>query len=350
MTSQHAAVLHGPEDLRVGEVERPTARAGEVVVRVMATALCGSDVHAYLGRLPRIRFPQILGHELAGTVAETGPGVTRLRTGDRVCIENHIHCGACEFCLEGRINICKNARSIGFSLPGGFGQYVVLPEAFALPLPDGVSLEVGALVQPLSVAYHAVVARGRVAAGSRVLVIGSGSMGLCALAIAVATGAEVYLSGTSPNRLEMARRMGAVETVDAREDGAYRRVRDLASGRGVDVAFECAGGDQDVTLRQALSTVKRGGRVVQVGTFAENRATIPANDLQDHELELLGARGHPNAIEPCLRLVARGRVDVAPMITERLGLKEAEAGLRMMAFERSRGIKTVLHPNGPPDA
>ncbi len=350
MTGQRAAVLYGPEKMRVVEVERPSAGAGEVVVRVMVTALCGSDVHAYLGRLPRIRVPQILGHELAGVVAETGPGVTRLRAGDRVCIENHIHCGACELCLEGRINICRSARSIGFSLPGGFGQYVVVPEAFALPLPDGVSLEAGALVQPLSVAYHAVVARGRVRPGSRVLVIGSGSMGLCALAVAAASGAEVYLSGTSPNRLELARRMGAAATVDAREEGAYRRVRELTGGRGVDVAFECAGGEQDVTLRQALGAVRRGGRVVQVGTFAENRATIPANDLQDQELELLGARGHPNAMEPCLRLVAAGRIDVTPMITHRLPLEEAEAGLRMMAFERSRAIKTLLHPNGPPPA
>lgn len=350
MATQRAAVLYGPEEMRVSDVDRPSPGTGDVLVRVMATALCGSDVHAYLGRLPRIRFPHVLGHEVAGVVAETGRGVSGLRAGDRVCIENHMHCGQCEFCLEGRINICRNARSIGFSLPGGFGQYVVVPERFAIPLPDGVSLEVGALVQPLSVAYHAVVARGRVEAGSRVLVIGSGSMGLSALAVAVASGAEVYLSGSSANRLALARRMGAAATIDTREDGAYGRVRELTGGRGVDVAFECAGGEQDVTLRQALGAVTRGGRVVQIGTFAENRATIPANDLQDQELELLGARGHPNTTLPCLRLVARGAVDVAPMITHRLTLEEADAGLRMMAFERSRGIKSVLHPNGRPDA
>ncbi|HEX7125548.1 MAG TPA: alcohol dehydrogenase catalytic domain-containing protein [Thermodesulfobacteriota bacterium] len=346
MTGHRAAVLYGPEDLRVVEVERPGAGPGEVVVRVMATALCGSDVHAYLGRLPRIRFPQILGHELAGVVVEAGAGVAALRVGDRVCIENHMHCGACEFCLEGRINICRQARSIGFSLPGGFGQHVVVPERFAVLLPDSLSFEAGALIQPLSVAYHAVVRRGRVTPGSRVLVIGSGSMGLCALAVAAACGAEVYLSGSSPNRLELARRMGAAETLDVREADAYRRVRDLTGGRGVDVAFECAGGDQDATLRQALGAVKRGGRVVQVGTFAENRATVPANDLQDQELELLGARGHPNAIEPCIRLVADGIVDVAPMVTHRVGLEGAADALRMMAFERSRGVKTLLLPNG----
>ncbi len=350
MARHRAAILFGPEDMRVEEVERPAAGPGEVLVRVMATALCGSDVHAYLGRLPRIRFPQVLGHELAGVVVETGPGVTGLGVGTRVCIENHMHCGECEFCLEGRINVCRRARSIGFSLPGGFGQHVAVPERFAIPLPDAVSFEVGALIQPLSVAYHAVVRRGRVAAGSRVLVIGSGSMGLCVLAIAAASGAGVYLSGSSPNRLELARRMGAAATIDVREDGAYRRLRDLTGGRGVDTAFECAGGDQDVTLGQALGAVKRGGRVVQVGTFAENRATIPANDLQDQELELLGARGHPNAIEPCIRLVAGGVVDVAPMVTHRAGLDGAADALRMMAFERSRGVKTVLLPNGAPEA
>lgn len=333
-----AAVLRGPGDVAVEERPVPKAGPGEVVVRVSSVGVCGSDTHYYdHGRIGRfvVEQPLVLGHEAAGEVTDLGPGVTRVTVGQRVSVEPGVPDMTCVQCLAGRYNLCPDMRF--FATPpidGAFAEYVVVHEAFAHPVPDSISDDAAALLEPLSVGIWAC-RKGGVTAGSRVLVTGAGPIGLVSVQTALAFGAtEVVVSDVNPARLALAGELGATILVDARES----RVGDL--DRPPQILLECSGFPP--AIGDAIRALDRAGRAVLVG-MGGDEIPLPLSVVQERELELTGTFRYANTWPTAIALVASGKVDVDRLVTGSYRLDEAEQALT--AGQRDEhSVKVVVHP------
>ncbi len=339
-----AAILHGGGDLRFETVTDPAPGPGEAVVRVHACSICGSDLHAFHGKHPRLTFPRILGHEFAGDIVALGKGMEKFRVGERVCCDIDFACGECGPCREGRSNICERLRTMGFDRDGAYAEYAVVPDFNLYSLPESVSYDQAAAVQVLGISYHAVADRVRPKAGEKIAVIGAGPIGLGAALIARLAGAEVTITDILDYRLAKARELGIASALNANGADMRERALALTAGRGFDKVIECVGGLQERTVTDAVGMVKRGGRVTVVGTFPENKATIPIAYIKDREIDLNFSRGNFRAFAPCLELVGSGKIDPDRYISHRVPLARAEAALRLLEARDVEAHKIVLHP------
>ncbi len=328
------------------EMPVPQAGPGELLVRVKATAICGTDVHIYEWTKyaqERIKTPMVFGHEFAGEVVSVGAGVTSFRPGDHVAGETHIPCGHCEMCLTGREHICRDMKILGVHVPGIFSEFAVIPETIAWKLPEHVPYEAGAVYEPMGVAVHAVFA-GDVAAKT-VLVTGSGPIGLAAIGVAKALGAaRVIATDRSPRRLELAREWGADETVDVSTGGAdvVSRVAELTGKEGVDVVIEASGAPP--AIRDGFAALRRGGRVVLFGLPSDEVRLDLVNQVVYKEATIKGITGRVMWATwyQLTRLVDSGAVAPERLVTHRHPLSEYER-----AFEDAKGgqaAKVILYP------
>jgi L-iditol 2-dehydrogenase len=329
-----AAVLHAPGDLRIEEREVPEPGPREVLVQIAAVGVCGSDVHYYEhGRIGShiVRSPLVLGHESAGRVVGLGPEVSKHAVGDRVTLEPGVPCGRCRECRAGRYNLCRDVRF--FATPpidGAFANYVTIHEDFAFALPDSVSDDAGALMEPLSVGIWACRKAG-VSPGDRVLITGAGPIGLLAQQCALAFGAtEVTITDVSEDRLQMARRTGATRAVRAGEPLGE-----------VDALIECSG--HPAALAAGIAAVRPAGTAVLVGMGPEEEATVPLSLIQNREIWLTGTFRYANTYPTAIALVASGRVDPEAIITGRYGLGDAEAALRA-GRDDPANVKAMVRP------
>jgi L-iditol 2-dehydrogenase len=333
-----AAVLRGRGEVVVEERPVPEAGPGEVVVRVASVGVCGSDTHYYdHGRIGQfvVEEPLVLGHEAAGEVAALGAGVTSPVVGQRVSVEPGVPDLTCEQCLAGRYNLCPNMRF--FATPpidGAFAEYIVVHAAFAHPVPESMSDDAAALLEPLSVGIWACRKAG-VTAGSRVLVTGAGPIGLVSVQAALAFGAtEVVVSDVNPSRLALAKELGATAVVDARTD-------DLTGlERPPQVLLECSG--HPGATAQALRALDRAGRAVLVG-MGGDELPLPLSVVQEHELQVIGTFRYAGTWPTAIALVASGRIDLDHLVTGTYGLHQAEEALT--AGRRDpQTVKVVIHP------
>ena len=333
-----AAVLREPGVVVIEERPVPRAGPGEVVVRVRAVGVCGSDTHYYEhGRIGRfvVEAPLVLGHEAAGEVSDLGPGVTRLVVGERVSIEPGVADLTCGQCLAGRYNLCPNMRFFGTPpVDGAFAEYVVVHEAFAHPVPDSVGDDAAALLEPLSVGIWACM-KARVTAGSRVLITGAGPIGLLSVAAALAFGAtEVIVSDVNPVRLALARELGATMVIDARAAS----VTDLH--RSPEVLLECSG--HPPAISEAIRTLDRAGRAVLVG-MGGDEILLPLSVIQERELELTGTFRYAGTWPRAIALIASGRINLDRLVTGIYRLDQTEQALTASRRDQ-RSVKVVIHP------
>lgn len=334
-----AALLYGPRDIRLGEVARPEPGPGEVVIRVRATGICGSDLHMYTGDRA-VDYPQILGHEFAGDVVAIGEGVAGLAPGDRVTAEPNFSCGVCLYCREGLVNLCINRVGMAINWPGTLAEYAKVPARFVWRIPDSMSYRQGALVEPLMVGVHAV-RRGRVRVGDTVAVMGCGAIGLLTVAAAKVAGARVFAVDIVPEKLEMARRMGAEAAFNGRDPEVVERIRALTpASQGPLVVFETAG--VAATVQQALDLVRAGGRVVLVGLSTRPAQVVPMG-VARREVEILGSFiYYAGEFEVGIRLIAEGVVDAEALVGMVVGLDETDAAFR--AVEAGSVAKAMVEP------
>ncbi len=300
------------------EVPDPVAGPGEVLVRVAAAGICGTDRHLLRGEYMG-RPPVILGHEFSGTVEAVGEGVTSRKAGDRVACDPNIACGSCPSCLRGRINLCENLVAVGVHRDGGFAELSAIPAHRALPLPDGLSLRAAALSEPLACCLHALDI-GAPRPGERVTILGGGVIGLLCLQLARLAGAEVLLVTRSAQRRRIAEDLGArtVVTVDE-ASGAFPG--------GAELVLECAGVTD--TVAAAPSLAARGGRVVILGVLARGETvSIEPFDLLVREIELRMAFVNPFTQTRALGLLASGAIRVDPLVTREAGREELPALLQ----------------------
>jgi L-iditol 2-dehydrogenase len=331
--------LHGVQDLRLHDEPIPNPKTGEALVQVKAVGICGSDLHWFaeegIGDA-RLERPLVLGHEFAGVIA-SGP-----RQGQRVAVDPCVTCGECEFCLQGNPNLCIAHTFAGHGLTdGGLRQYLTWPEKFLLPIPDQLTDEDGAMLEPLGVALHTV-DLGHLRTGMTVGVLGCGPIGLLAIQLARLSGAvQVVATDRLPHRLEAARAVGADLVLQA-EPGSLESAAILAAtkGRGVDVAFEIAG--ENEAVETAVAVAKPGGTVVLAGIPAEDHTSFTASVARRKGLTLRMVRRMKLTYPRAIHLVEKGLVDVRSVVTASFPIDES-----LQAFGQAnarQGLKIVVNP------
>jgi len=341
-----AAVLHGVQDLRVEERPVPELVPGTVLLRVRRGGICGSDVHYFEeGRVGSfvVTAPFVLGHEISGEVAAVASGVKAPVTGQRVVVNPARQCGHCDYCRAGRGNLCRNLKMLGSAstrppTDGGFAEYLCVgaEQCFAMPpqMDDGL----GAMIEPFAVALQALARAGSVASRS-VIVSGGGPIGLLTVVAARAFGATtVALSDPVAERRQLALRVGADAALDPRADSFAADVAALTED-GFDVLFEASG--SAVALRQAFELVRRGGTIVQIGSFSEPEIALPMGQLLVRELQLVGSFRYGNVWPQAIRLAASGRVKLQPLISGVFPLRQAREALEL-ACVRGGAVKVQL--------
>jgi 2-desacetyl-2-hydroxyethyl bacteriochlorophyllide A dehydrogenase len=334
------AVISSPGVVEFLERELPPIRGGEVLIGVKAAAICGSDLHIYKGAHPAVPLPVTIGHELAGEILEVGENVTKVNPGDRVAVEPVIVCGECVFCRQGQYHLCTNISFQYREGQGGFTTHFVSDQDWVHVLPDGLSFEEGALMEPLAVSVHAMKKSG-LEMGHSAAIFGDGPIGLMLLMLANLAGAgQVFMAGAQDFRLEVASRLGAARTYNNIEADASALILEQTHQLGVDRVFEAAG--LETTLVQCLKVLKKGGQATLIGLFEEPDVRIPANLFIQKEIGLTGSQGYCWDFQTAISLVSRGKLNLRELITHILPLSSLEQGFEILMDSDSQAVKVVV--------
>lgn len=336
------AVYYNNRDVRLEEMPTPKIGPGEILVKVLASGICGSDVLEWY-RVKKA--PLVLGHEIAGEIIEVGKGVDRYKVGDRVFVSHHIPCNTCHYCLSGHHTACETLHTTNYD-PGGFAEYIRVPQLNVdrgvFLLPDEVSYEEGAFIEPL-----ACVIRGqRVAVlrpGQSVLILGSGVSGLLHLLTARAMGAgRIIMTDINEHRLKAAQQFGADAVIDANED-IPARLRQLNNNRLTDLVIVCTGALP--AFEQALQSVDRGGTILCFATTEPGiDLSVPINQFWRNEIKLMPSYGNaPSDATDAIEMIRAGHIPVRKLITHRLSLEETGLGFRLVA-EAKKCLKVIIEP------
>jgi len=339
-----AAVFYGAgQPLKIEDVATPKPAAGEVLVKVAACGLCRTDLH-YLHGTPTFKKPPIiLGHEISGTVEAAAPDVTSFRNGSKIIIPPVFGCGRCFFCRTGRPTLCTSQIMVGNHRDGGFAEYICVPASELFIAPENVPLpEASIISDAISTPYHAVVNRAEVRPGDSVAVFGAGGVGLSTIQMAAAVGGRVIAVDVFDEKLETARKFGAVEVVNGKkEQDVAKAIRKMTNG-GVDVALEVIG--NPVTIQQAFNSVRWGGRVVVVG-YSSKEITIDAARLMFREIEVMGSLGcGPQDYPKVIEMVRLGKIRVKEMVTHRFPLEKINDGFAQLDKGDPTLIRAIATP------
>jgi (R,R)-butanediol dehydrogenase/meso-butanediol dehydrogenase/diacetyl reductase len=334
---------HGRKDLRYEDVPEPSPEPGQLKIQVKLAGICGSDLKVYddnLNLLNADNVPLTIGHEFAGKVAEVGEGVTDFKVGDRVSGVGYWFCGECFYCKNGIYNLCLQSDFMGITRDGCMAEYLIAPSYACYKLPDSVSDEAGALVEPLAVAIHAL-RQGKVSPGDTVAILGDGAIGLCTLLAARVAGAsEIYMVAKHKGRGKIASAMGATEVIYLSDGDPVQRLQNLTGGLGADIAVECVG--RPDTPQLAVELARRGGTAVIVGLF-EQPGTFDFSSMTFSEKTLVGSSIYVHEGRTAVALLADGRIDPASLITSKVPLKDAvEMGFEELIKNKEKNIKILL--------
>jgi L-iditol 2-dehydrogenase len=334
--------------LDVVDVPMPRPAPDEVLIRVEACGICGSDVHGFDGSSGRRIPPLIMGHEAAGTVAARGANVTGFAEGDHVTFDSTIYCGTCEYCRAGEVNLCNNRQVLGVSTPefrreGAFAEYVVVPERVMYKLPENVPFAQAAMIEPLAVAVHAV-SLAEIGKDTTALVVGAGMIGILVLQVLRDAGCQrVLVVDVDDTRLKLAQELGASETINAKTSDTVAEVQRLTSGAGVDVALEAVGSTP--TVKNAVESVRKGGTVVLIGNVVAT-VELPLQVVVSRQLTLRGSAASSGEYPQCIELLARGAVNVDPLITAVAPLEQGAEWFDRLHAREPNLMKVILTPKG----
>ncbi len=341
-----ALVLTQHNHLEYRDVPRPELGPHDVLVEVKACGICGSDVHGMDGSTGRRQPPIIMGHEAAGVIAEVGDDVAGWACGDRATFDSTVYCGRCSFCKKGQLNLCDDRRVLGVSCDeyrrdGAFAEYVAVPQRILYRLPDGLGFEHAAMIEPLSVAVHAV-NRAGLSPDDTAVVIGTGMIGLLVVQALRAAGCrQIIAVDLDRGRLELARRFGAADELVADGVDVVAEVMKRTNGRGADVAMEVVGVSATVGL--AIGSLRKGGRLALVGNVSPT-VELPLQAVVTRELSLSGSCASCGEYPACLEMLARGTVDVEPLLSAVAPLAEGAAWFARLQRGGEGLLKVILQP------
>jgi propanol-preferring alcohol dehydrogenase len=322
------------------EVAVPAIGPHEALVQVRNVGVCGTDLKIRAGRMGLDVLPLIMGHEVAGQVAEVGREVRGVKPGDRVVVNFYVTCGRCQFCRVGRDTLCPELRQHGFSIDGGFADYLKTPAVNLCRVPDHVSLEQACILgDAVATSYHAITKRAQVRPGTTVALIGVGGVGLHALQMARLAGGRVIAVDVNDARLELARTLGADAVVDARQGPFHEAVRRLTDGQGVDVVLEFVAKEE--TLVSSFRSLKRAGRLVFVGYTPQLPMSVMPRELVSNEFEIVGSRANTKQeLQETMDLVAHGRI--RPIVDRTLPLEDVEEAFTALREGRPLGRNVLV--------
>jgi L-iditol 2-dehydrogenase len=332
--------------LEIADLPAPEVCAGEVLVRVAACGICGSDVHGYDGSSGRRIPPIVMGHEAAGTVAAVGAGVRGYAVSDRVTFDSTVYCGACDWCQRGEVNLCDNRQVIGVSCGdyrrhGAFAEYVAVPQRILYHLPDNLSFAEAAMLEATSVALHAVRVS-EVKGGETALVIGAGMIGLLTLQAARALGCgRGLITDVDASRLSLAKEVGAEEVLHASGAELVAEILKATGGRGVDLAYEAVGRSE--TVNAAIDCTRKGGTVTLIGNI-QPEVTLPLQKVVTRQLRLQGSCASAGEYPQAIELIANGKIKVAPLITAVAPLEEGPSWFSRLHAREPNLMKVILTP------
>ncbi|MGL4649041.1 MAG: zinc-dependent alcohol dehydrogenase, partial [Caldilineaceae bacterium] len=331
--------------MTIHEIEAPQPGPGQVLLAIQRIGVCGSDVHFYHGKHPYTGYPVVQGHEYSAAVAAVGPNVAGLSPGMKVTSLPQIVCGVCAPCQRGDYHICDKLRVEGFQAPGCAQELWVTAADRIVPLPESFSFEQGALVEPVSVAVHAVSravwqqdgAPGSLLAGRRVVVLGAGPIGNLIAQVAQAEGAQVLITDLSAHRLDVARACGLPHTANARDETLAAASQRVFGGAGFDVAYECVG--VEPTMTAGIENLAKGGTLVVVGVFGE-KPRVDLGLVQDRELNLRGTLMYRRPdYERAIALIASGQVQTAPLMSTHFAFDDYLAAYHYIEAQGDRSMK-----------
>ena len=338
-------VARGVGNVEIRDIDEPTPQSNEVIIKIQAAGICGTDLHIYKDEFPT-RPPVVMGHEISGEVVEVGQTVSHIPLGTRVTSETYYKtCETCMYCRRGQQNLCLNRLSIGSGVNGGFTQYVVVPAKNIHALPDNLDFQSGALTEPLACVVHGVLNTPTVSPGDVAVIAGPGAIGLLTLQVVKASGATVVMLGTNADkaRLQLAKTLGADHVVNIQEDQPHELITEITQeGLGADVVYECSGAGP--AAQQLLTLVRRKGRYVQIGLFGDS-ISWDLNQVCYKELVVTGSNASvPSAWDKALKLLETGVVKTEPLITHTYDITDWETAFE--TFNAKTGIKTILKPVG----
>jgi L-iditol 2-dehydrogenase len=341
-----ALLLSEYRRLEIADVPEPTPGPGEILVKVAACGICGSDVHGYDGSSGRRIPPIVMGHEAAGKIAGLGPQVSGWAEGDRITFDSTIYCGSCPYCLRGEINLCDRRQVLGVSCgdyrcPGAFAEYVKVPQRIVHRLPPSLPFSEAAMLEAVSVAVHAV-AISPLKKGDQALVLGAGMIGLLTLQALRAAGcSKVFIADVDASRLQLAKQIGATETLQASGDALVSAIRERTDGAGVDLAIEAVG--IDATVRGAVDSVRKGGAVTLVGNVTPE-VTLPLQKVVTRQIRLQGSCASAGEYPKAIELLTSGAIKVKPLITAIAPLEEGPRWFERLYAREPNLMKVVLTP------
>ncbi|HEU5139191.1 MAG TPA: NAD(P)-dependent alcohol dehydrogenase [Bacillales bacterium] len=344
----NAAVLDQPLSIGVKRVEKPVPDDNEALVKVHCIGICGSDVHYYEhGKIGRyeVKEPIILGHELAGDVVAVGKDVTHIVPGDRVAVEPGMTCGTCKYCRAGRYNLCPDVEFMATPpVDGAWADYVTVRSDFLHKLPDPMSYEEGALLEPFSVGYHAM-KRGSVGPGDSVMIQGLGPVGLLAVQAAKLFGAsKIYVSDVVDFRIQKALDFGVDGVVRPADGDVRRQLQEISDGRGVDKIIETSG--NHIAVADTVHLVNRGGTIVYVGLPVKEEIPMDIAALVDAELDVFGVFRYVNTYPSAIEGLAQSGLDLKGIITDSYPLSDIETAVEKARKEKDKSIKIMIYPDG----
>lgn len=336
-----ALVMHAYNELTYEDVADPAVQADEVLIRIQACSVCGSDVHGFDGSTGRRRPPVIMGHEAAGVIAACGKDVRNFAVGDRVTFDSTVYCNDCAMCREGKVNLCANRQVLGVSCEeynrsGCFAEYVSVPEYVLYLIPDNVTFVEAAMVEPLSVAYHAAT-RTQIRSGNCVVVVGVGTIGLLTLQVVRSLGAsQIIAVDIDDSRLALARENGATCCVNSRDADALEQIRSISGG--ADVAIDATGIESTAEL--CIKSVKLDGKVILIGNVAPT-IRFPLQYVVVHQISLFGSCASAGEYPACLELISKGLVNVNSMISKIVPLSEGNEWMQKL-YRRKDGLSKIV--------
>jgi L-iditol 2-dehydrogenase len=350
----YAIRLNGPNDFEYTQVPIPQVGPFEVLCRVESVAICGTDPHIIEGDYPGFwpkEFPLIPGHEWSGVIVRLDDKAYEFgwREGDRVCGISHVGCGYCAMCLAGRYNLCLNFgneklghRQHGHYTPGAYAQYMLSSIKSIAKLPETMSFNAGACMDPLSIALHMAM-RSRLEPGDSVLINGAGAQGLMSIMCVKSMGAGMVMVSGSGSRLQIAEKMGAIP-ISYREEDVAARVRELTGGRGAKRVLECSGTEKGIA--QACAAVAKGGCISVVSLPpGDGNIVIPLKQLVLNEVELVGNRANPNTLEKAIAMATANNFDIDSLVTHEFPLSEYAKALDVFVGRKENSLKVVCKPN-----
>ena len=333
-------VMTAPGVIEFRETPRPIAAEGQVLVRIMRIGICGSDIHVYHGKHPFTRYPVTQGHEVSGRIEAVGSGVEGLSVGQKVTIEPQVCCGHCYPCTHGKYNLCEELKVMGFQTTGTASEYFAVDAAKVTPLPETMSYDEGAMIEPLAVTVHAA-KRFPELKGARVAILGCGPIGILLMQSCKALGAaSVLVTDVSDYRLSVARSVGADYAGNTGETDMEQALRDAFGSDKADVIYDCAG--SDITMGQAIRCARKGSTIVRVAVFSK-LASVDLAVLNDHELDLNTSMmyRHEDYVD-AIRLVSEGKVQLRPLMSRHFAFRDYLKAYQYIDENREMTMKVII--------